>query len=195
MTRVLVIVGHPDPDPVRFCGVLAEAYAEAAQAAGHDVRRIDLAEIDVPFLRSREAFEEGPLPASLVEAREAVLWAAHIVFVFPLWLGTMPALLKAFLEQVMRPGTAFKYPTGKEKFVKMLLNGRSARLIVTMGMPAFVYRLWYRGHGIAGMRRNILNFVGIKPVRETLFGMVEAVGERKRARWIAKLRKLGASAF
>lgn len=189
MTRVLIIVGHPAPDPRRFCRVLADAYAEGAGSAGHGVRRIDLAEFDVPL-----PFEEGPFPASLIEAREAVLWAEHIVFVFPLWLGTMPALLKAFLEQAMRPGTAFKYPAGKEKFVKTLLNGRSARLIVTMGMPAFVYRLWYLGHGVAGMRRNILNFVGIKPVRETLFGMVEGVGDSKRARWIAKVRRLGASA-
>lgn len=92
----------------------------------------------------------------------------------------MPALLKAFLEQVMRPGIAFDYSTGNEKLVKTRLNGRSARVIVTMGMPAFVYRLWYLGHGIAGMRRGILYFVGIKPMRETLYGMVEKVSASKR---------------
>ncbi|ASY65200.1 putative NADPH-quinone reductase (modulator of drug activity B) (plasmid) [Sinorhizobium sojae CCBAU 05684] len=194
MKRVLVIVGHPDPDPRRFCRALAEAYAQGAEAAGHDVRRIDLAEIDVPLLKSREEFENGSVPTSLADASAAILWAEHIVFVFPLWLGTMPALLKAFLEQVMRPGIAFDYPTGNEKLVKTRLNGRSARVIVTMGMPAFVYRLWYLGHGIAGMRRGILNFVGIKPVREKLYGMVEGVSASKREQWIAEMHKLGASA-
>lgn len=194
MTRVLILVGHPDPDPRRFCRALAEAYGRGAGGAGHEVRRIDLAEIDVPLLRSREEFEAGAVPQSLVEVREAVLWAEHVVFIFPLWLGTMPALLKAFLEQIMRPGTAFDYPTGNERFVKTLLNGRSARVIVTMGMPAFVYRLWYLGHGIAGMRRGILNFVGIRPVRETLLGMVEGVSASKREQWLIKLEKLGASA-
>ena len=100
-------------------------------------------------------------------SRGIIAWAEHIVFVFPLWLGTMPALLKAFLEQVMRPGIAFAYPDEKCGFNKTLLQGRSARIVVTMGMPSFFYRLWFLGHGIAGMRRNILNFVGIKPVRET----------------------------
>lgn len=107
----------------------------------------------------------------------------------------MPALLKGFLEQVMRPGVAFAYPEpGKSGFVKTLLKGRSARVVVTMGMPGFFYRLWYLGHGIAGMRRNILNFVGIAPVRETLYGMVEGKDDRRRGRWLQEMRKLGAAA-
>lgn len=132
---------------------------------------------------------------TLEDAAQAIGEAEHIVFVFPLWLGTMPALLKAFLEQVMRPGVAFAYPNnGKGGFGKTLLKGRSARVVVTMGMPAFFYRLWYLRHGIAGMRRNILNFVGIGPVRETLFGPVEGASEAKRDKWLATMRALGARA-
>ena len=107
----------------------------------------------------------------------------------------MPALLKAFLEQVLRPGIAFAYPEpGKAGLGKTLLDGRSARVVVTMGMPALFYRLWYRGHGIAVMRRNILNLVGISPVRETLLGRVEGVREATRLRWIARMRTLGGRA-
>ena len=190
--RILVVVGHPDPHPKRFCRALAEAYAHGARSSGHVVRSIDLAAIDFPLLRTMEEFQHGVPPASLKDAAEAIGWAEHIVFVFPLWLGTMPALLKAFLEQVMRPGTAFAYPDeGSAGFGKTLLKGRSARVVVTMGMPAFFYRLWFLSHGIAGMRRNILNFVGIKPVRETLFGLVEGVSAARRERWIEKMRSLG----
>lgn len=117
------------------------------------------------------------------------------MFIFPLWLGTMPALLKGFLEQVMRPGIAFAYPSANENgFAKTLLKGRSARIVVTMGMPAVFYRLWYLGRGVAGMRRNILNFVGIGPVRETLFGMVGKAGNDRRKSWIEKIRRLGTKA-
>ena len=194
--RILIILGHPDPHPDRLCRRLAEAYAEGAGAAGHKLRRIDLATIDFPTLRSNEEFQRGSVPESLRQAADAIAWAEHIVFVFPLWLGTMPALLKAFLEQVMRPGTAFAYANGKGSgFPTMLLKGRSARLVVTMGMPAFFYRIWYLGHGVSGMRRNILNFVGIKPVRETLFGAVEAVSAARRARWIERMRRLGECAL
>ena len=193
--RILVIIGHPDPEPGRLCRALAASYADGARSAGHEVRLIDVATIDFPVLRTKEAFEGRALPATLEEAAQAIRKAEHIVFVFPLWLGTMPALLKAFLEQVMRPGVAFAYPDkGKGGFATTLLKGRSARVVVTMGMPAFFYRLWYLGHGIAGMRRNILNFVGISPVRETLFGMVEGASGVRREKWLATMRALGAKA-
>ena len=190
--RILIVLGHPDPEPKRLCRALADAYAEGARSAGHDVRFIDIAALDFPILRTMKEFAERPLPVTLESAAQAIKDAEHIVFVFPLWLGTMPALLKAFLEQVMRPGVAFAYPEpGKSGFARTLLKGRSARVVVTMGMPAFFYRLWYRGHGVAGMRRNILNFVGISPVRETLFGMVEGVGDVRRRKWIAAMHALG----
>ncbi len=102
----------------------------------------------------------------------------------------MPALVKAFLEQVMRPGVAFEYSADKRS-TKKLLEGRSARLVVTMGMPPIIYRLWFLAHGTAAMRRGILNFVGIGPVRETFFGMIEQSSPEKRARWLAEVRELG----
>ncbi|GEM_PF-6621669 len=71
--------------------------------------RIDLARLDFPLLRTQQEFETGQLPATLVPARDAIVAARHVVLVFPLWHGTMPALVKAFLEQVMRPGVALEY--------------------------------------------------------------------------------------
>lgn len=193
--KILLILGHPDPAPERFCRALADSYEQGAREAGHHVRRVDLAALEFPLLRSQREFREGSVPASLREAADAIVDSEHIVFIFPLWLGTMPALLKAFLEQVMRPGVAFAYPqAGEQGLPKTLLKGRSARVVVTMGMPALVYRLWFLGHGIAGMRRNILGFVGIGPVRETLFGMVEGVGDARRRSWLEAMRKLGAAA-
>ncbi|RAZ91004.1 flavodoxin family protein [Mesorhizobium hawassense] len=189
--RILVLIGHPDPSPDRLCRALASAYVEAAERAGHSVRQIDLALLDFPMLRTMQEFEHGTIPDGLEEAADAVAWAQHFVFVFPLWLGTVPALLKAFLEQVMRPGTAFAYPAEGESFAKSLLRGRSARLVVTMGMPAAVYRIWFLSHGIAGMRRGILNFVGIRPVRETLYGMVASASDAKRAKWLGQMRVFG----
>jgi putative NADPH-quinone reductase len=190
--RILIILGHPDGRQERLCRALVEAYAEGARSAGHEVRLIDVATLDFPILRSMEEFTKRPLPVTLQDAAQAIRDAEHLLFVFPLWLGTMPALLKAFLEQVMRPGVAFAYSEpGENGFGKTLLKGRSARVVVTMGMSAVFYRLWYLGHGIAGMRRNILNFVGISPVRETLFGQVEGAGDAKRRKWAAEMHALG----
>jgi putative NADPH-quinone reductase len=101
----------------------------------------------------------------------------------------MPALVKAFLEQLMRPDIAFEYQ--KQGFPKQLLKGRSARLVVTMGMPALIYRWYFGAHGLRGLERSVLRFAGMKPVRETLFGMVEAAGHARRRHWLDKIRDYG----
>lgn len=188
--RILVINGHPDRLRHHLCTALAETYIEGASGAGHEIRRIDLAGFRFPMLRSQAEFEDGPLPEELGIAVEDILWAQHLVFVFPLWLGTMPALVKAFLEQVMRPGIAFEYGSNGRS-TKALLQGRSARLIVTMGMPSIVYRLWFMNHGLSAMRRGILNFVGIKPVSESLYGMVGEADDARCRKWLNQVKLLG----
>jgi putative NADPH-quinone reductase len=191
--RVLVLDGHPDADAARYGHALAAAYAEGATAARHAVGRIDLARLEFPLLRRREDWEHGALPAALAEARDAMAWAQHLVIVFPLWLGDMPALLKAFLEQVARPGFAIG-PGGRRGMATKLLKGRSARVVVTMGMPALVYRWYFRAHSVASLERNILGFVGYAPVRRSLVGGVESIGDAGRTAWLSKLRALGAKA-
>lgn len=188
--RILVINCHPDGDPARLCAGLAKAYGDGATASGHEVRRLGLASIRIPLLGGKDEFEQHPMPESLAPAAESIEWCEHLVLVMPLWLGTMPALAKAFLEQVIRPGFAFQYgPKGSVK--ALLLKGRSARIIVTMGMPAPIYRLWFLSHGIAGLRRNILNFVGFRPVRQTFIGLAAEGREAKLAAQIDRVRSLG----
>lgn len=191
--RVLVLQGHPDPSTVHFGHALAEAYAEGARQAGHQVRRVELAELDFPLLRSKADWEQASLPASLADAQASIAWAEHLVIFFPLWLGGMPALLKGFLEQVARPGFAFGADEAPGK-ARRLLGGRSARVVVTMGMPALIYRWYFRAHSLKALERNILGFVGIAPIHETLVGMVESIDDAERQKWIAKLRALGRAA-
>jgi len=187
--RLAIIQGHPDPSGNRFCHALADAYATGASAAGHEISRIEVARIDFPVLRTQDDFETGQVPEMLVSARDAIVAAQHLLIIFPLWHGTMPALLKAFIEQVMRPGVALEYR--KEGFPKGLLTGRSARLVVTMGMPALIYRWYFQAHGVRGLERSVLRFSGMKPVRETLLGMVQGVDEKRRQRWLDQMREAG----
>ena len=191
--RIVLIQGHPDATAPHLCHALAQAYADGATAAGHEVRQIDIATIDFPWLRSQHEWELGLLPASLRPAQADIGWAQHIVLFFPLWLGDMPALLKGFLEQVARPGFAFT-AEGSNPFGHKCLTGRSARVVVTMGMPALVYRWYFRAHSVKSLERNILGFVGIAPVHETLAGHVEQLGDAGVAKWKARMRVLGAKA-
>lgn len=191
--QIAIIQGHPDPAGGHLCHALADAYGEGATAAGHEVVRIEAAQLDFPWLRSQQEFEAGELPESLLPARDAIVRAKHLVIVFPLWLGTMPAILKAFFEQIMRPGIAFAYR--ERGFPKRLLAGRSARIVVTMGMPAFLYRWYFGGHGLRGLERSILRFTGIKPVRETILGMVGDTSDARRRRWLDQMRDYGRRAI
>jgi putative NADPH-quinone reductase len=191
--RVLLIQGHPDPAGGHFCHALAQAYADGARAGDHEVRMVDIAQLDFPLLRSQREWNDQPVPPALAPTQDAIRWANHLVFFFPLWGGGMPALLKGFLEQVARPGFALA-KDAKSPFDAKLLKGRSARVVVTMGMPAALYRYYFRAHSIKALERNILGFVGIAPVDETLIGMVESMNDAARADWLHKLRELGGRA-
>jgi putative NADPH-quinone reductase len=187
--RIAIIYGHPDPRGDRLLHALAAAYAKGAEATGHEVQRIDVAKVDFPLVRTKEEWHGGKVPASLEPAQEAIVWAAHLVILYPLWFGTMPALLQGFLEQVLRPGFAVDYAT--PGLPRGLLGGKSARIIVTMGMPALAYRWYFRAHSLKSLERNVLRLCGIGPIRESLFGMVEDVSAAKRENWLAQVGDLG----
>lgn len=194
--RIAIIQGHPDPAGHHLLHVMADAYAEAAVPAGHDVRRIDVARLEFSLLRTQEDFEKGAVPAALVGPQGDMRWAEHWVFLFPLWHGTMPALLKGFLEHIFRPGFAMEYGMDaaacrtSSPFPKRLLTGRSARIVVTMCMPALFYRWYFGAYGVRGFERSMLSFAGMKPIRERFYGLAFA-DDKKRGRWIEDMRRHG----
>ena len=189
--RILLIQGHPDASEPHLCHALASSYIAGAEDSGHAIRQINVAELDFPLLRSQKDFETGSVPASLKSAQDDITWAGHIVLFFPLWAGDMPALLKGFLEQIYRPSFT---GASASHFAKKLLSGRSARVVVTMGMPALVYRWYFRAHSLKSLERNILGMVGIAPVHETLIGMASDMKAVDAAKWLDKLKRLGARA-
>lgn len=190
--RILIIDGHPDPDRKRFCHALADAYASGALAADHEVRRVDLSALTFPDLTRRDDWEVAAAPDAIVGVQEAIAWAQHLVIVYPLWLGCMPARLKALFEQTLRPGFALGQ---RERIIGMgRLKGRSARVIVTMGMPAAIYRGFYFAHSLAVLKRNILGFVGIGPTRSTVVGAVEGISDVQCQAWLDKVSRMGAAA-
>ncbi len=185
MRHMTIIDGHPDPAQGRLTHALADRYVEAARAAGNEVRRIDIAHIDFPLLRDPDDFYTGRPPEPIREAQRDIAWADHLVFFYPLWDSDMPALLKAFIEQTFRPGFALDYG-GARRFPKRLLTGKSARIVVTMGMPAFIYRSFFGAYGLRSFKL-ALRLCGINPVRDTLFGAVETVSPQCRKRWFARI--------
>jgi putative NADPH-quinone reductase len=187
--RVCIIQGHPSQGEMHFCHALAKAYGDGAIVAGHQVKSIAVGELDFPLLRSKRDWDNGEVPPAIAAAQQDISWSQHLVIIHPLWIGMMPATLKGFLEQVYRPG--FAVSRGSDGQWAKLLKGRSARIIVTMGMPALIYRWYFGAHSLKSLKQN-LALSGIKPCRHTLIGSVEAMGDANRRQWLASVRALGA---
>lgn len=186
--RILLIDGHPDADAERYLHALTRAYAEGARNGGHEVRCIIVSSLQFQLLATAADFQHGTPPDCIAAAQRDVQWADHVVLLFPLWLGSMPAKLKGFLEHLLRPGFAFS--PGK-RLPQKLLAGKSARIVVTMGMPALFFRWYYRAHGLRSVERNILAFCGFRPVRSSIVGMVEGMTQRRRGRWLSRMTGYG----
>lgn len=181
--RILLILGHPSGDS--FCAALAERYAQAAVQAGHEVRRLQLGELDFdPVLRQGYRHIQA-LEEDLQKAQSDILWAEHLTLVYPIWWGGIPALLKGFFDRVLLPGFAFKYRGGKA-FPDKLLLGRTAHLLVTLDTPPWYYRWIYRMPGLHQVRKTTLEFCGIKPLRTLAFGPVLGSGNRQREAWLRR---------
>lgn len=188
--KVLVILGHPRTDS--YCAALARAYVEGAKAAGAEVRELHLSELQFDPVCTRNYDAPAPLEPDLARAQQDIKWAWHLVFVYPVWWGTLPALLKGFIERTFLPGFAVEFREDDSPFWDQLLTGRSARLLVTMDSPPWYYRWIARQPGHNTMKRTILGFCGVKPVRISAFGPIKGSSEREREKWLADARELGA---
>ncbi|MDB5869370.1 MAG: ycaK [Polaromonas sp.] len=186
--NVLIILGHPRA--ASLCGALAGAYTEGARQAGVEVRRLDLGALDFdPYVRT-ESPRQQPFEDDLLRARALILWAEHLVFVYPTWWGTAPALLKGFLDRVLTEGFSFTSCEGGTGY-QGLLGGRSAQLITTMDTPPLVHRFIYRQPGRNAMARATLGFCGVSPVRSLVFGSVKHATAAQRQQWLARARRHG----
>lgn len=191
MARIAIVVGHARRDT--FCEALAGAYRRGAEAGGHTAELFVLSRMRFDPILHDGFNSVQPLEPDLQAAQDAIGRADHVVLVFPLWMGTLPAILKGFIERVFQPGFAMERDAGDSGYTPRL-KGKSARVIVTMGMPAPVYRWWFGAHAVKMLKRNILGFVGIAPVRTTIFGMIGIAADGTRKGWLDKVEALGRAA-
>lgn len=191
MARIVIVVGTPLQDS--YCEAIGRAYQRGAESAGHEVRLFVLGAMNFDAVLHEGYRHEQPLEPDLIVAREAFAAADHIVLVFPLWCGDMPAIMKGFIERILQPDLLRIQRNGGSKNWKLFKN-KSARIIMTMGMPGWFYRWYFGAHALKLVKRNILHFIGIKPVRSTIFGMIEAVGDDKRKEWLRAVEAMGHTA-
>ena len=185
--RCLLILAHPRRDSL--CGALFNACADGARQAGVECRELILSEMRFDPDVHTASPEQQPLEPDLIRAQRDIDWAEHLVFVYPTWWGTFPALLKGFLDRVMTPGFAFRHVT-PDQWDK-LLAGRTADLITTMDTPPLIYRFVYRAPGRQALGRATLGYCGLRTVRIEEYGSVVASSAAERSGWLAQSRAIG----
>jgi len=185
--KILIINGHPRKDSLNFA--LADAYKKGAETSGAEVKVLNV--IDLNFNKFNTAFENDNTEEDIKKAQELILWADHTVWVYPTWWYTMPALMKAFMEQTLLSGFAFKY-LKSDKVVKWdkYLGGKTARIISTMDAPPWYYKLFLGDPGFKTIKA-ALGFCGIKPIKRTYFGSIKVFGNAQIKKWIAEAENLG----
>nr|WP_234642286.1 NAD(P)H-dependent oxidoreductase [Delftia tsuruhatensis] len=186
--RILIILGHPSDGSL--CAGMAGAYARGAREGGAEVRILHLAALAFDPVLHAGYRGEQPLEPDLRQAQEHILWASHLAWVYPNWWGGLPALLKGFIDRVFLPGFAFKYRKGSLLWDR-LLAGRSADLLVSMDSPPWYYRWVAHMPGHHQMRRAILEFSGVRPVRIHSFGPVLGADAARLQRWLERAGSLG----
>lgn len=191
MKNILIILGHPARERNSFCETLARTYEAVAKEVGHSVEFIKIADLTFdPILHEGYVGEQHQEP-DIADTQQKLLGAEHLVIVYPMWQFMIPALLKGFLERTLTKGFAYNFKKNMP-LQKKLINIKSARIIQTMAMPNFIYRLLARQHGAKALKA-LLSFCGIAPVRTTYCGLSEELSPKNRGHYIKTVTNLGRS--
>jgi putative NADPH-quinone reductase len=189
MKKILVLLGNPDTES--FSGELATAYERAAREAGHEVQRVNIADMRFDPILHKGYKVIQALEPDLVAMQEKWKWADHIVIVYPNWWCTMPALLKGMFDRMYLPGFAFNFEKPSMRLIQRL-KGKTARVIVVAGTHS-PFMTWLKfGDYTNEIVHGILGFAGIK-AHATTFGPCDHVTDAHRASWKAKVARLAKS--
>lgn len=186
--KILIINGHPDKES--FCHALTLAYQQGAEASGAQVEVIHI--IDLAFNPNLEFGyrKRTELEPDLIEAQQKIKQADHLVWVYPVWWGSYPAIMKGFIDRVFLPGFAFQKRENSVWWDKYL-TGRTARIICTMDQPAWYYSLVYRAPSTNALKKLTLEFVGMKSVQCNSIGPIRLSTPEFRKKWLKKIESLG----
>jgi len=175
MSNILIITAHPSSH--NLTQGMAELYKTEKEKRKDTVKLVDLyTDKQLPYLSFENAHDVGK-SKEVLYYQEQVKWAEEIVIIYPFWWGSMPAILKNWLDSVLSTGFAFKY--GDNGRPMGLLQGKSVRVITTCGAPKFLYML--NGINRANVniwKKSIINFCGMDYDGFHLFGGVDSSGKK-----------------
>lgn len=190
MKKILIINGHPDKES--YCAALAEAYKKGAASTNAQIEELVITDLQFNPNLQFGYRKRTELEPDLLDAWQKILWAEHIVWVYPVWWASLPAILKGFIDRLFLPGFAFK-KRENSLLADGLLKGRTARIISTLDQPAWFYWLVNQRPSYWAMTRNTLYFCGFRKVRATTIGPIRLSKPGWREKHLRKVERLGAA--
>lgn len=187
MKKILVFLGNPSKDS--YSGRIADAYESSARDAGFEVERVNIEDLHFDPILHQGYKEIQELEPDLKMMQEKINWADHIVFVYPNWWVTMPAVMKGMFDRLWLPGFAFNFDKETKKLIQRL-KGKTARVIIVAGTHSPFMTWWKFGDYTNEISHGILGFAGIK-AKVSAFGPTERVSVNVLDHWILKVKKLG----
>jgi len=186
MKKILVFLGHPDK--TSYSGHLADVYENEARAGGHEVVRINVSDLvfDPVLHMGYKSIQE--LEPDLKMVQEKINWADHIVFIYPNWWVTMPAVMKGMFDRMWLPGFAFNFDKVTKKLIQRL-KGKTSRVIIVCGTHSPFMTWWKFGDYTNEIAHGILGFAGIKTA-VTPLGPAERVKPEVLDSWSKKIGSL-----
>jgi NAD(P)H dehydrogenase (quinone) len=188
MKKIAIINGHPNRDSFNF-GV-AKAYRAGALETGAEVKEIIIKDLKFnPNLKFGYQ-KRMELEPDLLKAWEIIQWADHLVWIHPVWWGGFPAVMKGFIDRLFLPGMAYKY-RGNSVWWDQLLKGKTAHILTTLDQPGWYYRLFFGRPSVNQLKKSILEYCGVKPVKVTYIGIIRNSKEEQHDHWLKKVKALG----
>ncbi len=189
--KIFILLGNEDCETLS--GSLATSYEKGARDAGHEVKRINICDLDFDPILHKGYKEIQKLEPDLERVQNYMKWADHVAIFYPNWWGSMPAILKGMFDRMFLPGFAFKFrKEGVLKSIrwKKLLSGKSAHVCITMNYKPWVARFLF-GDNSNEITKNILRFAGFSPIHLVKLGPVEKMSTQEHEELKGRAYKMG----
>ena len=194
--NISVILGHPDKGS--FNHAIAGAVVKTLEELWHEVTYHDLYDEEFePILPAQEIAKDAPLTPFIEEHCAEIAEADGIVIVHPNWWGQPPAILKGWIDRVIRPGVAYEFDEqdSGEGVPAKLLKAKAA-LVFTTSNTSITREKEVFGDPLETIWKNcVFGLCGIKNVHRRNFGVVITSTREKREQWLEEVREIVAQYF
>ena len=194
--EISVILAHPDRRS--FNHAIAQTVCRTLEQSGHQVRFHDLyAEGFDPLLTTSELNPRGQMPAELAVYCEQLQRSDGLVIVHPNWWGQPPAVMKGWIDRVLRPGVAYEFQTGDsgEGVPVGLLRAKTAIVFNTSNTTPEREMLEFCDPLDKLWKKCVFEFCGVKNVVRETFSVVIVSTPEQRAEWLGRVELIIAANF